>query len=118
MVTDQWDCPLCGTEGNESESCMKCGAELISSYTDQEAIEDGILVDLASISPGRCLVRSPKGPLINRCTSAVFHAFTKKCEDGSYDTDHLWDAALASTQREDDGWFKGELDNKRLWLVP
>ena len=113
-----WTCAFCGMQGNEDDNCKKCGAVLISCYTDEQAVNDGALIDLKTIAGSRLLVRAPNGLVVNRCTASVFNAFGKNEAEGTADTERLWKVINASTQREDDGWFKGTYEGQKLWLVP
>ncbi|MFC1521871.1 hypothetical protein ACFL6Y_05635 [Elusimicrobiota bacterium] len=114
----QWDCCFCGTQNNDSDRCAKCDAEIISCYRDKEAVEDGILIDLEQHWHRTLLPQAPNGLIVNRCTGAVFHAFTHTHEDGTLDCERLWKAMLASMEREDEGWFKGNFEDRDLWLLP
>ena len=88
--------------------------EVISSYTDREAVEDGVLVPWTG--PGK----------VNRITRAVFDHFTTAIGSSPLTgpvTDvtrlaRVVDAVLANPPDGDDGWRSGTHDGKKLWLAP
>jgi hypothetical protein len=87
--------------------------EVISEYTDEEAIEDGFLV----VVPG------PGG--VNRATTAVFNFFTESLGTTPVtgtvtNIGPLMDAirAMLNVAPDQDGWRTGDWQGKRLWLVP
>ncbi len=90
----------------ETESDALFG-EVISSYTDREAVEDGVLVALAG--PGR----------INRVTRAVFDHFTQSMGVGVTNITPLLEAMRHMLTVElDDGWRTADYRGKALWLIP
>ena len=86
--------------------------EPIYTYTDQQAIEDGVLVAIAG--PGR----------VNRVTRAVFDYFTQPMGSSAVtgpvtNITPLMDAIRAVLQAElKDDWRIATHQNKTLWLVP
>ena len=87
-------------------------AEVISVYTDAQALEDGVLVAV----PG------PGG--VNRVTRAVFDHFTESLGSSPItgpviNIGPLMDAIRAMLAiAPDDGWRTGDYQGKRLWLLP
>lgn len=86
---------------------------VITAYTDQQAVADGVLVPF----PG------PGGA--NRVTRAVFDHFTRPMgsDEAPYlvtDVSRLTEAieALLARDADEDGWRTGAFDGKTLWLVP
>src|SRR2546428_9182491 len=85
--------------------------EPISTYTDQQALEDGILVAV------------PGDGGVNRVTRAVFDHFTESLGTspitGSVaDITPLMDVIRAMLKVEpDDGWRTGVHQGKELWLI-
>ena len=81
--------------------------EVISSYTDRQAVEDGVLVDFPG--PGR----------INRVTRAVFDHFTEEMGVGMTNVGPLTQAMEHMLTVEiDNGWRTGDFRGKDLWLIP
>ena len=86
--------------------------EPISTYTDQQALEDGVLVAV------------PGDAEVNRVTRAVFDHFTESLGTspitGSVaNITPLMDAIHAMLQIEpDDGWRVGVHQGRELWLIP
>src|SRR5690242_3707042 len=84
--------------------------EPISVYTDQQALDDGVLVAVSGDGG------------VNRVTRAVFDHFTRPNGDDRHavpDITLLQDAIhalLALTPR--DGWRTGTYQEKELWLIP
>ena len=72
--------------------------EVISEYTDKQAVEDGVLVP----------VSGPGG--VNRVTRAVFDHFTRPLAEAI--------RAMAKLPPDKDGWRTGAAEGKKLWLVP
>ena len=87
-------------------------AEVISVYTDAQAVEDGFLAAIAG----------PGG--VNRVTRAVFDYFTEPFGSSPItgtvtNLSPLTDAIRAMLAIEpDDGWRTGDYQGKRLWLIP
>src|SRR6266852_628311 len=86
--------------------------KIIFEYTDAQALEDGVLVE---VSCGA----------VNRATCAVFYHFARPMEnspDGleAFDTDPLTAAirAVLGVTPDEDGWRQGTYEGKELWLVP
>ena len=86
---------------------------VISTYTDPQAIEDGVLVAV------------PGAGGVNRVTRAVFDHFAPKPEDPtitSPDTDvtllHEAIRAMLKIPPDEDGWRTGTYGEKKLWLIP
>lgn len=84
--------------------------EPISIYTDQQALDDGVLVTI-----------NDQGG-VNRVTCAVFDHFVKPIGDPAlkeFNLSPLLQAIRAMRQiTPDDGWRTGEHDGKILWLIP
>jgi hypothetical protein len=81
--------------------------EVIDSYTDEDALEDGTLIAY----PG------PGG--INRVTRAVFTHFTREMGPGITDITALEKAMkYILTVEVDGGWRTGNYQGKALWLLP
>ena len=85
---------------------------VISAYTDAEALDDGVLVAI------RC------GP-VNRVTRAVFDHFTASMGSSPVtgpvtDVGRLMRAveAMLKLEADGDGWRTGSYDGKTLWLTP
>ena len=87
--------------------------EVIFSYTDREAVEDGVLV--AWDGPGK----------VNRITRAVFDAFTTKLGSSPI-TGSATDVAelrravetMLALPPDEGGWRTGTYQDRELWLVP
>jgi len=93
-----------GHTGNPSEGLF---GEVISSYTDAQAREDGVLI--AFPGPGR----------INRVTRAVFDRFTESMGVGVTNVNPLVAAMeYMLTVEVDDGWRTAHYGGKALWLIP
>jgi hypothetical protein len=87
-------------------------APVVSEYSDDQAVEDGDLVEASSFTIG-------PNARANRVTRPVFEKFTRTL--GGVLTDitkikEVWNAALDFP--EDDGWRVGEFDGEKLWLIP
>jgi hypothetical protein len=81
--------------------------EVVSSYTDAEAVEDGFLVALSG--PGN----------LNRVTRAVFDHFAESMGPGITNIGPLMDAVRHMLSVEsDNGWRTGNFRGKTLWLIP
>ena len=84
--------------------------EPISVYTDQQALDDGVLVAV------------PAEGGVNRVTRAVFDHFTRPIgvpRHGVTDITPLQEAIRAIRALEpNDGWRTGDFQGKRLWLIP
>ena len=86
--------------------------EPISTYTDQQALQDGVLV------------AAPGDGGVNRVTRAVFDHFTESLGTSPItgavaNIGPLLDAIRAMLAIEpDDGWRTGDYQGKRLWLIP
>ena len=87
-------------------------ADVISVYTDSQALEDGVLVALSG----------PGG--VNRFTRAVFDHFTESLgasptTGAVINISPLMDAVRAMLAiNPNDGWRVGDYAGKRLWLIP
>ena len=86
---------------------------IIITYTDRQAVEDGVLVAF------------PGEGNVNRVTRAVFDHFTQPMGNSSItgpvtDTTPLGEAirALLKDAPDQDGWRTGAFREKELWLVP
>lgn len=89
--------------------------EVISTYTDEQAVEDGVLVPLAGLGP------------VNRVTRAVFAHFVGEAAFKPMPViempkvlEPLMAAirAMLKIPPDRDGWRTGDYQGKRLWLVP
>ncbi len=87
--------------------------EVIDSYTDREAVEDGVLVPV-----------SGEGG-VNRVTRAVFDRFTKPMGSSPMtgpvtDIGPLMEAirAMVKVPVDEDGWRTGAYDGEKIWVVP
>lgn len=83
--------------------------EPISVYTDEQALEDGVLVAVTEQD-------------VNRVTRAVFDHFAKPADDSPepvYDLTPLLEA-IRHIRRltPKDGWRTGEYQGVMLWLIP
>jgi hypothetical protein len=86
--------------------------DVVDSYTDAEALEDGFLVAIDRIP-------------VNRATRAVFDHFTTPM-DGSTgvsavtDVTRLMQAVESMLKLEPDGhgWRTGTFEGEKLWLIP
>jgi hypothetical protein len=92
---------------------MQKEPNLIVEYTDEQALEDGVLVSV------------PGEGKVNRVTKAVFDHFTKPMGETSgtgpvTDITGLQEAirAMLKIEPDQDGWRTGAYDGKELWLVP
>ena len=92
---------------------MSIFGEVIYSYTDQQALEDGVLV--AVPGPGK----------VNRVTHAVFYHFTKDLGSSPVtgkvtDISPVMEAirAILAVPADEDGWRKITYQEKELWLLP
>jgi hypothetical protein len=86
--------------------------DIISAYTDDQALEDGVLVEV-------------QGGNVNRVTRAVFDHFSQPLLHtpvGSLITDFTGVVkvieSLLKLQADTDGWRTGTYEGKELWLVP
>jgi hypothetical protein len=81
--------------------------EVISTYTDAQAVEDLFLAAIAG----------PRN--VNRVTRAVFDYFTQSMGPGVINIIGLTQAIRHMiAQPLDDGWRKGQGRGKVLWLIP
>jgi hypothetical protein len=81
--------------------------EVISTYTDRDAVEHGFLAAIAG----------PGG--VNRVTRAVFDHFTQSMGVGVTNITPLIAAIeWLLTVEVDDGWRTGNYQGKALWLIP
>ncbi len=85
---------------------------VIFSYTDEEALADGVLVGVYA-------------PPVNRVTRAVFDHFVKdmgapRNPGVLFDTTPVYSAieAILAFRPDKDGWRTGSYEGKELWLVP
>jgi hypothetical protein len=86
--------------------------EIISRYTDAQALEDGVLVE---VSCGA----------VNRVTCAVFYHFARPMENSPDGLEAFETAPLTAVIRavhgvtpDEDGWRQSTYEGKELWLVP
>jgi hypothetical protein len=89
--------------------------EVISTYTDRQAVEDGVLIPMAGFGP------------VNRVTRAVFAHFVGEAAFKPTEAIELPKVlepltaairAMLSIPPDKDGWRAGDYQEKRLWLVP
>jgi len=87
--------------------------EVISTYTDEQAVEDGVLVAV------------PGDGGVNRVTRAVFDHFTEPMGESPMtgpvtNIGPLFQAirAMLKIAPDEGGWRTGEYQSKQLWLVP
>ena len=87
--------------------------EVISEYTDRQAVEDGVLVRVDGVGG------------VNRVTKAVFDHFAKRLGSSSItgpviDITPVMDAirTMAKIAADGGGWHTGTYQGKKLWLVP
>jgi hypothetical protein len=92
---------------------MENDQNVISEYTDQQAVEDGVLV----------AVNGEGG--VNRVTRAVFDTFAESIGSSPLtgpviNITPLMDAirAMLKILPDEDGWRTGTYQGKELWLVP
>ena len=86
--------------------------EVIGSYTDQQALNDGVLVDIRRGS-------------LNRVTRAVFDAFTEPMGDPRpiqpvTDVTRLMGVidTMLRVEPDSEGWRTATVEGKELWMVP
>jgi len=85
---------------------------IIASYTDAEALEDGVLVAMDSLP-------------VNRVTRAVFDHFTQPMGSSPL-TGVVTDITplrkviqtMLAVEADTDGWRIGVYENKQLWVIP
>jgi hypothetical protein len=85
---------------------------IISSYTDAQAVEDGVLVAVDHLQ-------------VNRVTRAVFDHFTQPMGSSPL-TGVVIDITplrrviqtMLAVEADEDGWQVGAHEGKKLWLVP
>jgi hypothetical protein len=89
--------------------------EVISTYSDRQAVEDGVLIPMAGLGP------------VNRVTRAVFAHFVGEAAFEPTEAIDIPKAlepltaaicAMLSVPFDKDGWRTGDYDGRRLWLVP
>ena len=86
--------------------------EIITEYTDAQALEDGVLVELSCGA-------------VNRVTCAVFYHFARPIENSPDELEAFDITPLTATIRavlgvtaDEDGWRQSTYEGKELWLVP
>jgi hypothetical protein len=86
---------------------------IIVSYTDREAVADGVLVSV------------PGDGRVNRVTRSVFDHFARPMGDSSLtgpvtNISPLMDAirAMLKIPADEDGWRTGDYQGQKLWLLP
>ena len=111
-----------------SKAAEDAGFEVISTYTDTQAVEDGVLVDVGMLSLPRTTFG---GRHINRVTRTIWtlaeqQAILRGVEPGMtmqeivdrnvpVIVDEMVTGALRSYDR---GWYTGEWNGERVWLIP
>ena len=95
-------------EGDKIEGGPWDGFEVVSTYSDAQAVADGVLVDF------------PGDAGVNRATRAVFDHFTRTIGGVMTDITPLQEAirAVLAGGKKDVDWLIGEYDGKRLWIIP
>ncbi len=99
--------------GRTAVRCMAQEPEnIIASYTDAEALEDGVLVAMDSLP-------------VNRVTRAVFDHFTSPMGTSPQsgvviDITPLRGViqTMLKVEADEDGWRVGAYEGKQLWVVP
>ena len=106
------NCEGMNLAGRTAARHMEEPENIISSYTDAQAVEDGVLVDV-------------RRGLVNRVTRAVFDHFTEEMGSSPLtgpitDVGRLMRVIDSMLQREGDpdGWRTCTYEGKELWLVP
>jgi hypothetical protein len=104
-----------GNESGGRVAALRMAEEpekIIIEYTDAQALEDGVLVE---VSCGA----------VNRVTCAVFYHFVRPMEnspDGleAFDITPLTAVirAVLAVTPDEDGWRQSTYEGKELWLVP
>ncbi len=102
-----------GSQGRMAALAMTEDFEVISTYTDQQAIEDGVLI----------AIHGDGG--VNRVTRAVFDHFAKSMGSSSItgpvtNIGPVMEAirAVLNVAPDEGGWRVGNYQGKTLWLVP
>ena len=102
-----------GQRGRTVSTRMDQDPQVIVTYTDAQALADGVLVAF------------PGDGGVNRITRAVFDSFTKLLGSTPLtgevtDITPVQDAirALLKVEPDEDGWRTGTHQGKELWLVP
>jgi hypothetical protein len=99
--------------GRTAVRCMAQEPEnIIVSYTDAQALEDGVLVEVDDLQ-------------VNRVTRAVFDHFTRPMESSTA-TGVVADITplrgviqtMLAVEADAGGWRVGAYEGKELWLVP
>ncbi len=86
--------------------------EVISSYDDKQAVEDGVLANVSGMG-----LKAPNGKEVNRITSSIRNMVAMGRRGMEiFDLNKLEELVAACT-REDNGWFIGEHEDQKLWLV-
>ncbi len=99
--------------GRTAAQCMAQEPQIIiASYTDAEALEDGVLVAMDSLP-------------VNRVTRAVFDHFTSPMGTSPQsgvviDITPLRGViqTMLKVEADEDGWRVGAYEGKQLWVVP
>ena len=87
--------------------------DVIYAYTDSNALEDGVLADVSALG-----LRTPKGAPVNRITASIVVMIGIDASPGPKKPDlPKLRAMVTSCGRESKGWFVGEYDGTKLWLV-
>jgi hypothetical protein len=93
-----------------SDQTDECFGEPIYTYTDQQALDDGVLVAIAGEGG------------VNRVTRAVFDHFVKPIGDPAFQVFNLtplMEAIRVMLKIElKEGWRTATYQGKELWLVP
>ena len=87
--------------------------DVIYAYTDSNALEDGVLADVNALG-----LKTPNGKPVNRITASIAARISIDISPGPKSPDlPKLRAMVTSCGRESKGWFIGEYDGTKLWLV-
>ena len=87
--------------------------DVIYAYTDSEALSDGVLADVSALG-----LRTPNGRPVNRITASIAGMIGIDPSPGPQTPDlPKLRAMVAACGRESEGWFIGQYDGTKLWLV-
>ena len=98
--------------------------EVISSYTDDDAIEDGILVDIEDLDGMPTL---PNGNVVTRCTSNLYWSFKPSpnfVPTGDGDLETIQEkiveivSLIVTAAKYDREWYVLEYEGRTFWCIP
>lgn len=97
-----------------SQAVAKVGFEVISTYTDAQAVEDGVLVDVTPLALPRTMFGGRRVTRVTRTiwTLANDPEFVDQAERV------LTPMVEAALRAYDRGWYVGDWNGQRLWLIP